>query len=666
MKKSALCGKNYLLRYIIKLFLKLKNLKYKGLTMANFDLRWVQLDVARQMESIDFIEKFITLVADCGCNGILLYLEDRIKTASYQLPDDSEVYSQSEIKHIVEFAAARGIEVVPCVATLGHAERFLRHKELEHLAELQGDMKGRFEGTRKLTFCITHPEFYDFITSYLKEVAELFPSKWFHVGLDEFWDFNLCERCKKAMPTLMDEQKMFIKHINKMRDCMHSCGKRIMMWSDMFEFYPDVYKEVPKDVVMVDWQYGADVRRYQGHLLDVDNEERLSVNAANGLQTIVAPADRLISNSRSYFEYADGKPGVLGGLLTSWEKNDSFLYHTLPMFAAGCLQMSGMNGDQAFDAMCEKLFGTDDEIFKATLQMVLNNGMPRHFEHINEGALCTRNYSGLPHSELCACYNTRKLLMACKDKVTTDLGRIVLNDILDSLWEKSLSYDALQIVHNIFDNSCTADRRQKFADFRQSFADYLDHMSERWQEYRAGIVPDVFATRKQEICDRLENLEKRLASNAWVEVTGTLPDGYGVEKIKVEFYANGEWHHAGTGVFKPANADLGIFCRYLPLEKDIPAAAETVRLTAWGLGGVGLSFVKVHINNKTFVPANITEVSGRVTDPAYLLNDNTTFAWFGSQSTRYDYFDINAANQKNSVTLALKEFSVDNIAMAKK
>ena len=93
MKKSALCGKNYLLRYIIKLFLKLKNLKYKGLTMANFDLRWVQLDVARQMESIDFIEKFITLVADCGCNGILLYLEDRLKTTSYQLPDDKECYT---------------------------------------------------------------------------------------------------------------------------------------------------------------------------------------------------------------------------------------------------------------------------------------------------------------------------------------------------------------------------------------------------------------------------------------------------------------------------------------------------------------------------------------------------------------------------------------------
>ena len=630
--------------------------------MANFDLRWVQLDVARQMESIDFIEKFITLTADCGCNGLLLYLEDRIKTASYQLPDDSEVYSIDEIKHIVDFAAARGMEVVPCVATLGHAERFLRHKELEHLAELQGDMKGRFEGTQKLTFCITHPGFYDFITSYLQEVAELFPSKWFHVGLDEFWDFNLCERCKKAMPTLMDEQKMFIKHINKMRDCMQKCGKRIMMWSDMFEFYPDVFK----DVVMVDWQYGADVRNYHGHLLDIDNEERLQVNAANGLETIVAPADRLLSNCRSYFEYADGKPGVLGGLLTSWEKNDTFLYRHFPVFAAGCLQMNGMDGDQAFDAMCTKLFGTDDEIFKATMKMVLNNGTLRHFEGISDAAICNRKYSGLPHSDICACSCTLKLLQACQDKVTTELGKTVMVDILDALQEKVLSYDAVLAAHDIFDNTCTAERLQKFTNFRNGFAEYLELMSQRWNEYRDGIVPNVFAKRKQEICDRLENLEKRLASNAWVKIIGTLPDGYGVEKIKVEFEVNGQWVHAATGVFKPANADLGIFSRFLPLEQDYQGDVTAVRLTAWGLGGVGLNFVKVHVNGKYFVPQTVARVTGRVTDPAYLLDDNTTFAWFGSQCTRYDYFDIHAANQKNSVLLTMQEFDTSNIAMAGK
>ena len=51
--------------------------------MKHFELRWAQLDVARQMESVGFIKDFISLLADSGYNGLLLYLEDRIKTRSY-------------------------------------------------------------------------------------------------------------------------------------------------------------------------------------------------------------------------------------------------------------------------------------------------------------------------------------------------------------------------------------------------------------------------------------------------------------------------------------------------------------------------------------------------------------------------------------------------------
>ena len=74
-------------------------------------------------------------------------------------------------------------------------------------------MKGRFGGTRKETFCITHPDFYRFIGAYLREVAEIFPSRWFHIGLDEFFDFALCPRCREAMPTRREEYKMFVAHI---------------------------------------------------------------------------------------------------------------------------------------------------------------------------------------------------------------------------------------------------------------------------------------------------------------------------------------------------------------------------------------------------------------------------------------------------------------------
>lgn len=629
--------------------------------MTLFELRWAQLDVARQMESVDFIKNFISLLEDSGYNGLLLYLEDRIKTPSYQLPADNEVYTADEIRDIIKFAADHGIEVIPCVATLGHAERFLRHCELSHLAELQGEMKGRFGGVQKLTFCVTHPDFYRFIGSYLKEVAELFPSQWFHIGLDEFWDFNLCSRCRKAMPTRTDEWKMFVSHIRKIRNIMAECGKRVMMWSDMFEFYPEALEEIPRDVVMVDWQYQHDVRNYLGHLLDCDSENRLAVNAAKGFETIVAPADRTLWNSQSYLKYAAGKKGVRGGLLTCWEKSDTFLYRTLPIFVAAGLQMNGMSPDKAFDAMTIKLFGTEDAVFRAALKMALNGGLLRHFDGVKENALCTRDYFGLKISAMNVCSGALTILKNNRDKVSSRLGRICLDDLIDALHEKELSLQGKMIVQDIFDNTFTAELKGKFAEFRNGFEKYLDHMAARWQVYRKNILPNVFAERKSGVLVALDQLAEKLASNAWIKITGTLPDYFGVENIGVEYKVDGKWVNAASGVYKPD--EDSIFCRFIPLEKDFTQKVEAVRLTAHGLGGIGINHVEISAGGRHYVPKKVLNVTGRVSDPEYLLNDNTTFAWFGGQSTRHDYFDHDAAEEKHSVTLEMRDFSPDELVM---
>ena len=629
----------------------------KDLYMTQFELRWAQLDVARQMESVEFIKDFISLLADSGYNGLLLYLEDRIKTPSYQLPADNEVYTADEIRDIVEYAAGRGVDIIPCVSTLGHAERFMRHHELSHLAELQGEMKGRFGDTLKETFCVTHPDFYRFIGSYLKEVAELFPGKWFHIGLDECWDFNLCSRCRKAMPTRTDEWKMFVSHIKKIRDIIAGCGKRAMMWSDMFEYFPEALQEIPRDVMMVDWQYQHDVRNYLGHLLDCDSENRLAVNAANGFETIVAPADRTLWNSQSYFKYAAGKKGVRGGLLTSWAKNDTFLYRTLPIFVTAGLQMNGMAPDDAFDAMTIKLFGTDDAVFRAALKMALNGGLLRHFDGVKEDFLCNRGYYGMKISEMNVCSGVLTILKNSRDKVSGNLGRICLDDLIDALHEKELSLRGKMIVQDIFDNTFTEELKRKFAVFRNEFEKYLEHMAARWQVYRKNILPNVFAERKNSVLQALAKLEVKLASNAWVKITATLPDYFGVENISVEYKVDGKWVNAASGVYKP-DGDA-IFCRFIPLEKDFPQKVEAVRLTAYGVGGIGINYVEIFSGGKHYVPKTVLKVTGLVSDPEYLLSDNTTFAGFGGQSTRHDYFDRDASEQKHSVTLEMQDFIVN-------
>ena len=100
--------------------------------MGAFQFRGVQLDLARQMETLDFIYEFIDFIGKSGYNTLVLYLEGRIKTKSFPYPVAGEYYTPEEMKAVVSYASKKNIDVIPVVSVLGHAELFLKHKINSH------------------------------------------------------------------------------------------------------------------------------------------------------------------------------------------------------------------------------------------------------------------------------------------------------------------------------------------------------------------------------------------------------------------------------------------------------------------------------------------------------------------------------------------------------
>ena len=47
--------------------------------------------------------------------------------------------------------------------------------------------------------CVSNPAFYKFMDKYVSDVYALFPSQYVHVGLDETFDFAVCEECQKRI-----------------------------------------------------------------------------------------------------------------------------------------------------------------------------------------------------------------------------------------------------------------------------------------------------------------------------------------------------------------------------------------------------------------------------------------------------------------------------------
>ncbi len=163
--------------------------------------RGLSLDVARSFLSVEYLERTIDRMAFFKLNRLHLHLTDdqgwRIEIKRY--PKLTEIggasaveggrsgfYTQEELKHLVAYAQARGITIVPEVDLPGHTQAALASynelacDDVTNLAPYSGLEVG-FS-----VLCLDKPDVvYPFVRHVLEEVLAIFPSQEIHVGGDE-------------------------------------------------------------------------------------------------------------------------------------------------------------------------------------------------------------------------------------------------------------------------------------------------------------------------------------------------------------------------------------------------------------------------------------------------------------------------------------------------
>ncbi|HEY3418397.1 MAG TPA: family 20 glycosylhydrolase, partial [Armatimonadota bacterium] len=262
-------------------------------TSLPWAVRAVQLDLARQMETVDFICRYADFAAAQEYNTLVLYLEARIRTATFPYRALDETYSLAEMATIVEHAHSVGVQVVPVIPSLGHAEQFFSCRELQHLAEEREGKPTRLGGTSCSTFCPSLDETYDFLSQYYRELAAVFTDPYFHIGCDEAWNFGYCTRCH-AVCREQGMGPLFTRHLQRMHDLCQAVGKRVWLWDDMYEFFPEEVRQAPRDVVMCHWVYDevVDLEGARSHFANRWRYNWLAEYERAGIEAIVCPWTR--------------------------------------------------------------------------------------------------------------------------------------------------------------------------------------------------------------------------------------------------------------------------------------------------------------------------------------------------------------------------------------
>ncbi len=211
----------------------------------NMKFRGISDDISRgQVSTLENFKRIIKFISEYKMNTYMPYLEDMIQFDSYpEIGIGRGALSKKEIKEIVKYADEHFVEVIPIFQTLGHYENILSKPKFMKYADYPG----------AASLDVTNKETYTFLEKMLNEVFKLFPSKYIHIGGDESYDVGLGNSRK-----LLENSDLATIHANHYKKVYEICkknNKEVMMYGDMLLDHPNILKQIPKDITIVDWHY---------------------------------------------------------------------------------------------------------------------------------------------------------------------------------------------------------------------------------------------------------------------------------------------------------------------------------------------------------------------------------------------------------------------------
>ena len=235
-----------------------------------FAYRGTHLDVSRHFVTVDSVRQFIDMLALHNINRFHWHLTDdqgwRIEIKKYPLLTQigskraqtvighnsgkydgkpyGGFYTQQQIRDIVKYAADRYITIGPEIDLPGHMQAALAaYPDM-------GCTGGPYEvwqkwGVSDNVLCAGNDKTLTFIDNVLKEITQLFPSKYIHVGGDECpkTQWQKCPKCQARIKALnleakdghSAEERLQSYIITHASNYLKSLGRNTIGWDEILE-----------------------------------------------------------------------------------------------------------------------------------------------------------------------------------------------------------------------------------------------------------------------------------------------------------------------------------------------------------------------------------------------------------------------------------------------
>lgn len=299
------------------------DLKYRGMMD----------DISRgPVPTLEFMKYQIRRLAEMKMNIFHHYIEHVVKTKKHGefAPSDGSI-TIDEWKELSDYAQEYFVTLVGGFQSFGHFSNILSNPKYSHLGE---------SGT---LISPVLPESIEFLKDIYKEMIPAFNAPWFAINCDE--TFDLGRGYSKELVEKYGYAYVYKMHIMNLYDIVKSMGKKVWIWGDIMLKYPELMRELPKDIIVGTWNYdGRD-----------SFDDYIKPFAQNGFETLIVPG--VLNSSRVMPEWNEAitnihnfiRDGVkynsFGFLNTVWD-DGGFAFFSIDWYGVAYSADQGWNSSE--------------------------------------------------------------------------------------------------------------------------------------------------------------------------------------------------------------------------------------------------------------------------------------------------------------------------------